>query len=59
MSMQFLRTKYQALFGVDIQTMLQFMWQLDVVGVAHFVMDCLDYMHSTVDGTSNQPFAAG
>jgi hypothetical protein len=58
-AVQFLRTKYQALFGVDIQTMLQFMWQLDIVGVAHFVMDCLDYMHGTVDGTSNQPFAAG
>ena len=41
------------LFGADIVTMQQFMWQLDIVGVAHFVMDCFDYLDAA--SPSNQP----
>ena len=37
-----LRDKYRRLFGVNTQTMLQFMWQKDIAGVASFVSDCLD-----------------
>ena len=37
----------------DIVTMQQFMWQLDIVGVAHFVMDCFDYLDAA--SSSNQP----
>jgi hypothetical protein len=33
------------------------MWQLDIVGVAHFVMDCFDYLDAA--SPSNQPQAAG
>ncbi len=33
--------------------MQQFMWQLDIVGVAHFVMDCFDYLDAA--SSSNQP----
>ena len=32
--------------------MQQFMWQLDITGVAHFVMDCFDMLY---DIPSNQP----
>ncbi len=32
---------------------LLFMWQLDIVGVAHFVMDCFDYLDAA--SSSNQP----
>ena len=44
---------YMLLFGADIVTMEQFMWQLNIVGVAHFVMDCLDYLDAAT--SSNQP----
>ena len=45
-----------ALFTDGACTMQQFMWQLDITGVAYFVMDCLDVL----DGIpSNQPYAAG
>ena len=33
-------------------TMQQFMWQLDITGVAHYVMDCFDVLD---DIPSNQP----
>jgi hypothetical protein len=29
------------------------MWQLDIVGVAHFVMDCFDYLDAA--SPSKQP----
>jgi hypothetical protein len=29
------------------------MWQLDIIDVAHFVMDCFDYMDAA--SSSNQP----
>ncbi len=49
---------HAGLFSASIVTMLDFMWQADLVGVAKFVVDCLDYMHADVgtDGTSHQPY---
>ncbi len=46
-----------ALFSASIHTMLDFMWQEDLVGVAKFVMDCFDVITADVgDGrTSHQP----
>lgn len=52
-ALQNIRDHYLALFGAEIQTMQQFVWQLDIVSVAKFVMDCFDYLDAT--GTSNQP----
>ena len=40
------------LFTNGACTMQQFMWQLDIAGVAHFVMDCFDVLD---DIPSNQP----
>ncbi len=56
-AVQSIRDQYPVLFGAAIQTMQQFMWQLDVVSVAHFVMDCFDHLDAV--STSNQPWAAG
>ena len=45
--------------GPGIVTVSQFIWQLDVVAVAHVVMDCFDLLHAPDDGvsddSSNQP----
>ena len=47
--MQPVRDRYAALFGPGIVTVRQFIWRLDVVAVAHFVMDCFDLgMHLTM-----------
>ena len=56
-AVQSIRDQYLALFATAIQTMQQFMWQLDIVSVAHFVMDCFDHLDAV--STSNQPWAAG
>ncbi len=52
-AVQKIRDKYPALFGADIRTMQQFMCQLDIVGVAHSILDCFDYLNAV--STSNQP----
>ncbi len=52
-ALQSIRDRYPGVFGADIVTMQQFMWQLDIVGVAHFVMDCFDYLDAA--SPSNQP----
>ena len=52
-ALQSIRDKYPGLFGADIVSMQQFMWQLDIVGIAHFVMDCFDYLDA--GSPSNQP----
>ncbi len=52
-ALQSVRDRYPGLFGAAIVTMQQFMWQLDIVGVAHFVMDCFDYLDAA--SSSNQP----
>ena len=58
-ALQPVRDRYAALFGPSIVTVRQFIWQLDVVAVAHFVMDCFDLLHSpdddVLDDSSNQP----
>jgi len=43
-ALQALRDKYAGLFASGACTMQQFMWQADITGVAHFVMDCLDVL---------------
>ena len=52
-ALQIRRNRYSGLFGAAIVTMQQFMWQLDIVGVAHFVMDCFDCLDAA--SSSNQP----
>ena len=51
------RDRYAGLFSESVHTMLDFMWQDDLVEVAKFVMDCFDVMSAAVedDRTSNQP----
>ena len=56
-ALQSVQDRYPGLFGADTVTMQQFMRQLDIVGVAHFVMDCFNYLD--VASSSNQPSAAG
>lgn len=52
-----LRLRYAALFVPQGQTMLQFLWQRDMVSVVRFVRDCLAVLlsHDDADGSSNQP----
>ncbi len=52
-ALQSVRDQYSGLFGADIVTMQQFMWQSAIVGVAHFVMDCFDNLDAA--SSSNQP----
>ena len=40
--LQDIRDKHQGLFGEHAATMLQFMWQDDIRGVAIFIQECLD-----------------
>ena len=62
-AMQPVRDKYPALFLPAILTMQQFLWQLDIMGVAHYVMDCFDLLNAVDDDddskSSNQPSVAG
>ena len=48
-AMQRARDRYAALIGPGIVTVSQYIWQLDVVAVAHFVMDCFDILHAPED----------
>ena len=45
--LQCIRDKYPHLFGQHARTMLQFIWQTDLHGVASFIADCLDVYHIT------------
>ena len=47
-ALQGVRDKYAALFVDGASTMQQFMWQQDVIGVAHFVQDCFDLLDAPV-----------
>ena len=47
-AVQCVRDKYAALFACDNCTMQQFMWQADLVGVAHFVRDCFAMLDAQV-----------
>ncbi len=53
----YVRDRYAGLFSESIHTMLDFMWQENLVEVAKFVMDCFDFLAADVgdDRTSNQP----
>ena len=48
--MQPVRDRYPALFSPDQGSMQLFMWQADIVGVAHFVMDGFGLLGAAPDG---------
>ena len=64
-AMQPVRDRYPALFGRGRHTMQLFMWQADLVGVAHFIMDCFDALgaqsdaHDDASDSSSSALAAG
>ncbi len=45
--LQDIRDRYQGLFGEHATTMLQFMWQDDIRGVAMFIKECLGVYYGT------------
>ena len=49
-ALQPVRERYLDLFGPNIITMQQFMWQRDLIRVAHFVLACFDSLHSLSGG---------
>ena len=56
--LQHLREKYSRLFSGPGQTMQQFMWQSDIVGVVYYVRDSLLVLLADGEGgdrSSNQP----
>ena len=56
--LQDIRDRYPGLFGEHAATMLQFMWQDDICGVAMFIKECLGVYYGTdPDGgqASDQP----
>ena len=57
-TLQHLRDKYSRLFSGSGQTMQQFMWQSDIVGVVHYVRDSLLVLLADGEGgdrSFNQP----
>ena len=50
-----LRRSTETSIGALIQTMLAFMWQDDLVGVARFVNACVHNMNPSEGQASNQP----
>jgi exonuclease III len=53
-ALEHIRGRYRHLFGPRTFTMVQFLWQEDMVSVARFVTDCFDFLRSA-DSPSNQP----
>ena len=47
--MQCVRDRYPALFSPAKNTMQLFMWQRNIVGVAHFVQDCFEVLGALDD----------
>ena len=47
------RDSFVALCTADCRTMQQFMWQRDVVGVAHIFMECFAMLDSPDDDDKN------
>ena len=47
--MQGVRDRYPALFSPAENTMQLFMWQRDIVGVAHYIMDCFEVLGTLDD----------
>ena len=52
--LQDIRDKHQGLFGEHAATMLQFMWQDDIHGVAIFIQACLDRCYAGPDPERGQ-----
>ena len=60
-AVQPVRDRYPALFGHGRHTMQLFMWQADLVGVAHFIMDCFNALGAQSDAhddASDSPSSA-
>jgi hypothetical protein len=51
-AVQHTRDSYSGLFRANVQTMIQFMGQDDLVSVVKFVVQCLDFLQAA---SSNQP----
>ena len=47
--MQCVRDRYPALFSPAENTMQLFVWQRNIVGVAHFVQDCFEVLGALDD----------
>ena len=64
-AMQCVRDRYPALFSPATNTMQLFMWQHDIVGVAHFIQDCFEVLGALDDApddastSSSSALAAG
>ena len=64
-AMQCVRDRYPALFSPAKNTMQLFMWQRNIVGVAHFVQDCFEVLGALDDApddastSSSSALAAG
>ena len=60
-AMQCVRDRYPALFSPANNTMQLFMWQRNIVGVAHFVQDCFEVLGALDDAStsSSSALAAG
>jgi len=43
-ALEHIRCRYRHLFGPHTSTMVQFLWQDDLLAVARFVTDCLDFV---------------
>ncbi len=53
-ALEHIRSRYRHLLGPRTFTMVQFLWQEDMVPVGRFVTDCFDFWRSA-DSPSNQP----
>ena len=51
-AVQHIQDCYPGLFRANVQTMIQFMWQDDIVSIVKFVVQCLDSLQAA---SSNQP----
>ena len=64
-AMQPVRDRYPALFSPACGTMQLFIWQPDTVGVAHYILDCFDFLGALSDApddastSSSSALAAG
>ena len=45
-AVQHIRDSYSGLFRANVQTMIQSMWQDDLVSVVEFVVQCLDFLQA-------------
>ena len=60
-AMQCVRDRYPALFSPAKNTMQLFMWQRDIVGVAHYIKDCFEVLGAlddAPDDTTTSPSSA-